>query len=45
MKRRGEMRVERRWIKGRRGDVEMSNQGNEGARIVIEEDQNGVFWS
>jgi hypothetical protein len=45
MKRRGEMRVERRRMKGRRGDVEMSNQGNEGDRMAIEEDQNGVFWS
>jgi hypothetical protein len=23
----------------------MSSQGNDGARIAIEEDQNGVFWS
>jgi hypothetical protein len=45
MKRKGEMRVEMRRMKGRRGEVEMSSQGNEGARIVIEEDQNGVFWS
>jgi hypothetical protein len=45
MKRRGEMRVERRRIKGRRGDIEISNQGNEGDRMAIEEDQNGVFWS
>jgi hypothetical protein len=42
MKRRGEMRVERRRIKGRRGDIEISNQGNEGDRMAIEEDQNGV---
>jgi hypothetical protein len=34
-----------RRIKGRRGKVEMSSQGNEGDRMVIEEDQNGVFWS
>jgi hypothetical protein len=45
MKRRGEMRQEIRWMKGRRGEVEISNQGNEGDRMVIEEDQNGVFWS
>jgi hypothetical protein len=45
MKRRGEMRVERRQIKGIRGEVEMSSQGNEGDRMAIEEDQNGVFWS
>jgi hypothetical protein len=45
MKRKGEIRVEMRRMKGRRGEVEISSQGNEGARIVIEEDQNGVFWS
>jgi hypothetical protein len=45
MNRRGEMRVEMRQIKGRRGEVEMSSQGNEGDRMAIEEDQNGVFWS
>jgi hypothetical protein len=45
MKRRGEMRVEMRWIKGRRGEVEISSQGNEGDRMAIEEDQNEVFWS
>jgi hypothetical protein len=45
MKRKGEMRVEMRQMKGRRGEVEMSSQGNEGARITIEEDQNEVFWS
>jgi hypothetical protein len=45
MKRRGAMRVEMRRIKGRRGEVEISSQGNEGDRMVIEEDQNGVFWS
>jgi hypothetical protein len=39
MKRRGEMRDERRWMKGR------SRNGNEGDRMAIEEDQNGVFWS
>jgi hypothetical protein len=44
MKRRGEMRVEMRQMKGRR-EVEISSQGNEGDRMVIEEDQNGVFWS
>jgi hypothetical protein len=52
MNKRGEMRRERRRMKGRRGEVEMSNQGKEGDRMtrrgnwmVIEEDQNGVFWS
>jgi hypothetical protein len=45
MKRKGEMRVEMRRMKGRRGEVEISSQGNEGDRIAIEEDQNGVFWS
>jgi hypothetical protein len=45
MKRRGETRVERRRMKGRRGEVEMSSQGNEGDRMAIEEDQNEVFWS
>jgi hypothetical protein len=45
MKRRGEMRREMRRIKGRRGEVEMSNQGNEGDRMAIEEDQNEDFWS
>jgi hypothetical protein len=35
MKRRAEMRDERRWIKGRRWEVEISSQGNEGDRIVI----------
>jgi hypothetical protein len=45
MKRRREMRREMRQMKGRRGEVEISNQGNEGDRMVIEEDQNGVFWS
>jgi hypothetical protein len=45
MKRRGEMRTDKRWMKGRRWEVERSNQGNEGDRMVIEEDQNGAFWS
>jgi hypothetical protein len=45
MKRRGEMRLEMRRIRGRRGEVEMSSQGNDGARIAIEEDQNEVSWS
>jgi hypothetical protein len=36
MKRRGEMRREMRRMKGRRGEVEMSNQGNEGDRMAIE---------
>jgi hypothetical protein len=39
------MRVERRRMKGRRWEVERSNQGKEGDRMAIEEDQNGVFWS
>jgi hypothetical protein len=37
--------MKRRRIKGRRWEVERSSQGNEGDRIAIEEDQNGVFWS
>jgi hypothetical protein len=45
MKRRGEMRQEMRRMKGRRGEVEISSQGNEGDRMAIEEDQNGAFWS
>jgi hypothetical protein len=45
MKRKDEMSLERRQIRGRRGEVEMSSQGNEGDRMAIEEDQNGVFWS
>jgi hypothetical protein len=45
MKRKEEMRVEIRRMKGRRGEVEMSSQGNEGDRIAIEEDQNEDFWS
>jgi hypothetical protein len=35
MKRRGEMRDERRRIRGRRDEVEMSSQGKEGDRIAI----------
>jgi hypothetical protein len=34
-----------KWMKGRRGEVEISSQGNEGDRMAIEEDQNGDFWS
>jgi hypothetical protein len=45
MKKKEEMRRERRRIKGRREEVEMSSQGNEGDRMAIEEDQNGDFWS
>jgi hypothetical protein len=45
MKKKEEMRRERRRIKGRREEVEMSSQGNEGDRMAIEEDQNEVFWS
>jgi hypothetical protein len=45
MKRRGEMRDEMRRIRGRRWEVEISSQGNEGDRMAIEEDQNEVFWS
>jgi hypothetical protein len=45
MKKRGEMRRERRRIRGRRWEVERSSQGNGGDRIAIEEDQNGDFWS
>jgi hypothetical protein len=45
MKKRGEMRRERRRIKGRRWEVERSSQGNGGDRMAIEEDQNGDFWS
>jgi hypothetical protein len=36
MNKRGEMRDEMRRIKGRRGEVEMSNQGNEGDRMAIQ---------
>jgi hypothetical protein len=32
-------------MNGRRGEVERSNQGNEGDRMAIEEDQNEDFWS
>jgi hypothetical protein len=35
MKRRGEMRLEMRRMRRRRGDVEMSSQGNEGDRMAI----------
>jgi hypothetical protein len=45
MKKRGEMRRERRRMKGRRGEVERSSQRNGGDRMAIEEDQNEVFWS
>jgi hypothetical protein len=45
MKKRGEMRQERRLMKGRRWEVERNNQGNGGDRMAIEEDQNGDFWS
>jgi hypothetical protein len=45
MKRRGEMRDESRQMKGRRGEVEMSSQGKDGARMAIEEDQDGDPWS
>jgi hypothetical protein len=36
MKRKDEIRDEIRQIKGRKGDVKMSNQGNEGDRMAIE---------
>jgi hypothetical protein len=36
MKRKGEMRREIRRMKGRRGEVEISSQGNEGDRMAIE---------
>jgi hypothetical protein len=36
MNRKGEIRVERRRMKGRSGEVERSNQGNEGDRMAIE---------
>jgi hypothetical protein len=45
MKKKEEMRRERRRIRGRRGEVEMSSQGKEGDRMAIEEDQNEVLWS
>jgi hypothetical protein len=35
MKKKGEMRDESRQMKGRRGEVEMSNQGKEGDRMAI----------
>jgi hypothetical protein len=43
MKRNGDIRREMKRIKGRRGEVEISSQGNEGDRIAIEEDQNEDF--
>jgi hypothetical protein len=36
MNRKGEIRVERRQMKGRSGEVERSSQGNEGDRMAIE---------
>jgi hypothetical protein len=36
MKRKDEMRDKIRRMKGRKGEVEMSNQGNEGDRMAIE---------
>jgi hypothetical protein len=36
MKRKGEIRDEIRQMKGRKGEVEISSQGNEGDRMVIE---------
>jgi hypothetical protein len=36
MKRKEEMREEIRRMKGRRGEVEMSSQGNKGDRMAIE---------
>jgi hypothetical protein len=45
MKRRGEMRVERRRMKGRRGEVEISSQGNEGDRMAIVRRPEWGFWS
>jgi hypothetical protein len=37
---------ERKRIRGRRWDVEMSRNGKDGGdRMAIEEDQNGDFWS
>jgi hypothetical protein len=35
MNKKGDIREERRQMKGRRGDVEMSSQGNEGDRMAI----------
>jgi hypothetical protein len=37
MKRKGEIRDEMRQIKGRRGEVEIRSQGNEGDRMTIRE--------
>jgi hypothetical protein len=45
MKRRGEIRRDKRRMKGRRWEVERSSQGNGGDRMTIEEDQNEVLWS
>jgi hypothetical protein len=45
MNRKGEIRDESRWMKGRRWEVEMSSQGNEGDRMAIEEDQDRDPWS
>jgi hypothetical protein len=36
MNKRGEMREEMRWMRGRRCKVEISSQGNEGDRMVIQ---------
>jgi hypothetical protein len=36
MKRKDEIRDEARRIRGRKGEVEMSSQGNEGDRMAIE---------
>jgi hypothetical protein len=36
MKRKGEIRDEIRRMKGRKGEVEISSQGNEGDRMAIE---------
>jgi hypothetical protein len=41
MKRRGEMRQEMRRMKGRRGEVEISNQGKEGDRMTNERELDG----
>jgi hypothetical protein len=32
-----------KWMNGRRGEVEISNQGNEGDRMQLKEDQNEVL--
>jgi hypothetical protein len=45
MKRKGEMREDRRRMKGRRGEDEISSQGKEGDRMAIEEDQDEDSWS